>query len=52
MKMENFYMFDYSPKTKSLVQLCAVKNKNAPNEIVDYVNSFVDILKVQKVSYA
>ena len=47
-----FYMFDYSPKTKSLVQLRAVKNKNAPNEIVDYVNSFVDILKVQKVSYA
>lgn len=46
------YMFDYSPKSQSLVQLRGVKNKNAPLEIVNYVNSFVELLKAKKVNYA
>ena len=47
-----YYMFDYSPKEKALVQLRAVKNRKAPKEIEDYVNRYVAILNSMKVVYA
>ena len=44
-----YYMFDYNPKDKKLVQLKAVKNKQAPAEIKNYVNEFVQLCNEVKV---
>ncbi|MBQ7373034.1 MAG: PcfJ domain-containing protein [Clostridia bacterium] len=47
-----YYMFSYSPKLKSLLELRAVKNLEAPKDIEDYVRRYVELLNNTKVWYA
>lgn len=41
-----YYMFEYNPQFKQLVQLRAVRKREVPKEIEDYVGRFVKKLKV------